>query len=179
MYAAELASPFGDVEGDPARVHGRIEASGYEGVEHRHVGFGHAKSGEFGCADAEPIHIAADRLDGQSYSTGEEVGLPELASGPLTAIVGMGKRDAPYDEGLPVPLRVRRRDGTWAAAHGMRVTHLKDHHTYVELSGAAHVTPGELICFGISHPCTAFDKWQVIPVVEDDYTVTDLIHTYF
>jgi D-serine deaminase-like pyridoxal phosphate-dependent protein len=26
------------------------------------------------------------------------------------AIAGMGKREAPYDEGLPVPLRVRRRD---------------------------------------------------------------------
>jgi D-serine deaminase-like pyridoxal phosphate-dependent protein len=98
---------------------------------------------------------------------------------PGLAIVGMGKRDAPYDEGLPMPLRVRRRDGTSAAAHGMRVTHIKDHHTYVELSGTAHVTPGELICFGISHPCTAFDNWQVIPVVEDDHTVTDLIHTYF
>jgi D-serine deaminase-like pyridoxal phosphate-dependent protein len=41
------------------------------------------------------------------------------------------------------------------------------------------LAPGDLICFGISHPCTAFDKWPVIPVVDDGYTVTDLIRTYF
>ncbi|NUO58168.1 MAG: alanine racemase, partial [Hamadaea sp.] len=38
---------------------------------------------------------------------------------------------------------------------------------------------GDLVCLGISHPCTAFDKWSVIPVVEDDYTVTELLRTYF
>jgi D-serine deaminase-like pyridoxal phosphate-dependent protein len=32
---------------------------------------------------------------------------------------------------------------------------------------------------GISHPCTAFDKWNVMPVVDDDYTVVDAIKTYF
>ncbi len=47
------------------------------------------------------------------------------------------------------------------------------------VDGSARLVPGELISFGISHPCTAFDKWQVIPVVADDYTVTDLIRTYF
>jgi D-serine deaminase-like pyridoxal phosphate-dependent protein len=43
---------------------------------------------------------------------------------------------------------------------------------------ASGLAPGDLICFGISHPCTAFDKWPVIPVIDGD-TVTDLIRTYF
>ena len=30
---------------------------------------------------------------------------------------------------------------------------------------------GDLVGCGISHPCTAFDKWRLIPVVDDDYTV--------
>ncbi|MFC4054695.1 alanine racemase [Actinomadura syzygii] len=94
------------------------------------------------------------------------------------AIVGMGKREAPYDAGLPVPLRVRRRDGTVLPADGLRVTDTNDHHAYVAVEGPSP-RPGDLICFGISHPCTAFDKWQVIPVVDDDHTVTDLIRTYF
>lgn len=95
------------------------------------------------------------------------------------AIVGMGKREAPYDEGLPVPLRVRRRDGTVEPARGIEVRRLNDHHTYLGLGPGARLRPGDLLCFGISHPCTAFDKWRVIPVIEDDYTVTDLIDTYF
>jgi D-serine deaminase-like pyridoxal phosphate-dependent protein len=95
------------------------------------------------------------------------------------AIAGMGKRDAPFDEGLPVPLRLRRRDGTVVAAAGMRVARLNDQHAYLELRGPARPVPGDLVCFGISHPCTAFDKWRFIPVVDDDHTVTDVLHTYF
>ncbi|RKS79520.1 D-serine deaminase-like pyridoxal phosphate-dependent protein [Actinomadura pelletieri DSM 43383] len=97
---------------------------------------------------------------------------------PGLAIVGMGKREAPYDAGLPVPLRLRRRDGTVHPASGLRVTDTNDHHAYVKVDGPPP-RPGDLLCFGISHPCTAFDKWQVIPVVDDDETVTDLIRTYF
>jgi D-serine dehydratase len=38
---------------------------------------------------------------------------------------------------------------------------------------------GDLLACGISHPCTAFDKWRLIPVVDDDYTVVDAIATFF
>ena len=41
------------------------------------------------------------------------------------------------------------------------------------------VEVGELVQLGISHPCTAFDKWRVIPVVDDDDCVVDLLRTYF
>jgi D-serine deaminase-like pyridoxal phosphate-dependent protein len=98
---------------------------------------------------------------------------------PGLAIVGMGKREAPYDAGLPVPLRVRHGDGSAAAGDGLSVTGFNDHHAFVSVPAGARLSPGDLICFGISHPCTAFDKWQVIPVVDDDYTVTALIRTYF
>jgi D-serine deaminase-like pyridoxal phosphate-dependent protein len=98
---------------------------------------------------------------------------------PGLALVGMGKREAPYDEGLPVPLRVRRADGRVEAADGLQVVRLNDHHGHLAVRDQAALAPGDLVCFGISHPCTAFDKWQVIPVVEEDYTVTELIRTYF
>ena len=91
-------------------------------------------------------------------------------------IAGMGKRDAPHDEGLPVPLRIRGLDGKVRNVSGAEVVRLNDHHAYVT---GVQASPGELICFGISHPCTAFDKWRVIPVVEDDYRVADLLRTYF
>jgi D-serine deaminase-like pyridoxal phosphate-dependent protein len=95
------------------------------------------------------------------------------------AIAGMGKREAPYDAGLPVPLRVRRADGHLTGAEGLSVTQFNDHHAFLSVPDGARLVPGDLICFGISHPCTAFDKWQVIPVVDGEYRVTDLIRTYF
>ena len=98
---------------------------------------------------------------------------------PGLAIAGMGKRDAPYDEGLPVPLHIRGRDGVVRDAAGVEVHRLNDHHTFLGLGPGVQALPGELVCFGISHPCTAFDKWRAIPVVDDDDTVTDVIHTYF
>ena len=97
---------------------------------------------------------------------------------PGLAFAGMGKRDAPFDEGLPVPLEIRGPDGTVRPADGLRVTKLNDHHTYLTVEGT-ELVPGDLIRFGISHPCTAFDKWRDIPVVDADRRVVDVLHTYF
>jgi D-serine dehydratase len=38
---------------------------------------------------------------------------------------------------------------------------------------------GDMLACDISHPCTAFDKWDVIPVVGDDYNVVDAYKTFF
>ncbi|WP_328460061.1 alanine racemase [Actinoplanes sp. NBC_00393] len=97
---------------------------------------------------------------------------------PGMAIVGMGKRDAPFDEGLPVPLGVRSPAGVGRAADGLHVSKLNDHHTYLVTEGA-DIEPGDLIRFGISHPCTAFDKWRDIPMVDEERRVVDVLHTYF
>ncbi|MBE1565886.1 alanine racemase [Nonomuraea africana] len=83
---------------------------------------------------------------------------------PDLAIIGMGKRDVPFDEGLPIPRRA-----------GLTVLKTQDQHTIVR--GALEV--GELVAFGISHPCTAFDKWRVLPLVDADYTVVGTINTHF
>lgn len=94
---------------------------------------------------------------------------------PGLAIVGMGKRDAPFDEGLPVVTSVRP---PGADISGMSVLKMNDHHTYVSSPGDV-LSPGDLVCFGISHPCTAFDKWRQIPVVDDSDRVVDVLDTYF
>jgi D-serine deaminase-like pyridoxal phosphate-dependent protein len=95
---------------------------------------------------------------------------------PGLAIVGMGKRDAPFDEGLPVVREIVLAGSPSPA--DISVTKLNDHHTYLAL-GSASVAPGDLVRFGISHPCTAFDKWRDIPVVDDEHRVVDVLHTYF
>jgi D-serine deaminase-like pyridoxal phosphate-dependent protein len=98
---------------------------------------------------------------------------------PGLAILGAGRRDAPFDQGFPVPLRIRRADGQAGDAAGMRVTALDDQHAYLQVPAACALHPGDLVCLGISHPCTAFDKWQLIPVVDEDYRITDVVRTFF
>jgi D-serine deaminase-like pyridoxal phosphate-dependent protein len=97
---------------------------------------------------------------------------------PGLAMVGLGKRDAPFDEGLPVPKLIRR-DGDPVPLEGVTVTKLNDQHAYLSVPPGVTLAPGDLIGFGISHPCTAFDKWRVIPVVDADHRVVDLVSTYF
>ena len=60
-----------------------------------------------------------------------------------------------------------------------KVVNLNDQHAYLDLSGAEQLQVGDLVCCGISHPCLAFDKWRVLPVVNDDYEVIDLYQTFF
>lgn len=96
------------------------------------------------------------------------------------ALVGMGKRDVPFDEGLPIPLRVRRAGGLEPVI-GWDLTRTNDQHSYLEqlLDDATPLHPGDIVEFGISHPCTAFDKYRVIPILDDTHAVTDLAATYF
>ncbi len=98
---------------------------------------------------------------------------------PGLALACAGRRDVSFDKGLPVPLRVRRPDGELLPADQMTVTRLDDQHAYLRLPAGAELAPGDLVCLGISHPCTTFDKWRVIPVVDDDYRVIDAVHTFF
>ncbi len=114
----------------------------------------------FNRVPAEGPLVAAMQMWAQVISTPE----------PGLALVGMGKRDAPFDEGLPIVL---------TPAAGLTVTKLNDHHTYLAVADGVEVAPGDLIRFGLSHPCTAVDKWREIPVVDDDNRVVDVLHTYF
>jgi D-serine deaminase-like pyridoxal phosphate-dependent protein len=94
---------------------------------------------------------------------------------PGLAIAGFGKRDAPYDIDLPVIREVRR---AGADTDGVGVTSLNDQHAFIrDERGTLRV--GDVLVCGISHPCTAFDKWSLIPVLDDDDVVVDAIRTLF
>ncbi|MEU6093782.1 amino acid deaminase [Streptomyces sp. NPDC047079] len=94
------------------------------------------------------------------------------------AFANAGKRDAAYDLDLPVA-QVVRRDGTERPAAGIEVTALSDQHLWLRTAPEADVEVGDWVGLGLSHPCTSFDKWQVIPVAEADGTVVDYIRTFF
>ena len=108
---------------------------------------------------------------------GRVLSMPE----PGLALLDFGKRDAPIDIGLPVPLSYR--DGIPARNIGMGIKALADQHAFLTYEVPADQTEaplavGDIVVCGISHPCTAFDKWQLIPVVEDG-RVVDVIRTFF
>ncbi|MGW3201085.1 amino acid deaminase [Streptomyces sp. NPDC001118] len=94
------------------------------------------------------------------------------------AFLNAGKRDAAYDLDLPVA-HVVRRDGTERPATGIEVSALSDQHLWLRTAPDADVEVGDWIGLGLSHPCTSFDKWQLIPVAEADGTVVDYIRTFF
>ncbi|MCX5142524.1 MULTISPECIES: alanine racemase [unclassified Streptomyces] len=96
------------------------------------------------------------------------------------AFLNAGKRDAAYDLDLPQAQVVRSgRDGSVREASGVEITGLSDQHTWVRTDEETSVEVGDWVGMGLSHPCTSFDKWQLIPLVEADGTVTDYIRTFF
>ncbi|MFC4138422.1 MULTISPECIES: alanine racemase [unclassified Microbacterium] len=98
---------------------------------------------------------------------------------PGLALVDAGKRDFPYDEGLPIP-RAAADDlaGPWHPVDAT-LSAMNDQHSYVR--PAEPLAVGSVVRFGLSHPCTAFDKWRVLPVVDslESGVVTGLVRTYF
>ncbi|GHD93616.1 amino acid deaminase [Streptomyces naganishii] len=94
------------------------------------------------------------------------------------AFVNAGKRDAAYDLDLPVA-QVVRRDGAERPATGIEVTGLSDQHAWLRTGPGADLRVGDWVGLGLSHPCTSFDKWPLIPVARADGTVVEYIRTFF
>jgi D-serine deaminase-like pyridoxal phosphate-dependent protein len=99
---------------------------------------------------------------------------------PEQAFTNAGKRDAAYDLDLPEAQVVRdARTGEVREATGVTVTGLSDQHGWVRTDGGEDLAVGDWLGMGLSHPCTSFDKWQLIPLVEADGTVVDYVRTFF
>ncbi|GAA2335741.1 amino acid deaminase [Streptomyces violaceusniger] len=99
---------------------------------------------------------------------------------PGQAFLNAGKRDAAYDLDMPEPQLIRSaRDASTRPATGLTITALSDQHAWVSVADDTDLEVGDWVALGLSHPCTSFDKWQLIPVAEADGTVTDYIRTFF
>ncbi|TWB03987.1 alanine racemase [Bradyrhizobium stylosanthis] len=96
------------------------------------------------------------------------------------AIAGFGMRDASFDQGLPLPLRVFR-DGVeqQGLADQLAVTRLNDQHAFLSVAPEAALAVGDIIAFGISHPCTCLDRWRVVLGLDADGVVTRAFPTQF
>lgn len=101
---------------------------------------------------------------------------------PTRVIAGFGKRDIGEDVARPTPLAWVR-PGPSAAPVPLSDTHrvvrLDDQHAYIDVPAESPLQPGDLISLGISHPCTTFDKWKLLYIVDDALVVTGSVRTYF
>ncbi|WP_124982437.1 amino acid deaminase [Ralstonia solanacearum] len=100
---------------------------------------------------------------------------------PERAIVALGKRDAAFDAGFPLPVQCYRpgdASPTATPSH-WEVTGMMDQHAYLKIAAGDDIKVGDMIAFDISHPCLTFDKWRQIPVIDDAYNVVDVVQTYF
>ena len=102
---------------------------------------------------------------------------------PGLALLDAGKRDVPFDEGLPEPQLAADELGAPARPLDGEVTAVNDQHAFLRIDPDTPLRVGHVVRVGLSHPCTAFDRWREIPVVagwsEPDPVVVDLVRTFF
>jgi D-serine dehydratase len=106
--------------------------------------------------------------------------LPE----PGLAILTAGRRDVSYDIELPIPLAfapraARSPSELQRAPADWKIGALNDQHAYLRFERDAGLAVGDRVVLGISHPCTTFDKWRWMPLVDADYRVVDALITCF
>jgi D-serine dehydratase len=100
---------------------------------------------------------------------------------PDRAIIGMGKRDAAFDAGFPTPAQ-HFRPGDKApneAPTHWTITKMMDQHAYMQIAVGDDLHVGDMIGFDISHPCLTFDKWRLLPILDANYQVIDMVQTFF
>ena len=97
------------------------------------------------------------------------------------AIITLGKRDAAFDSGLPMPALHYRPGNTApvAAPSHWTLTRMMDQHAFLQISPGDDIRIGDMIAFDISHPCLTFDKWRCLSILDAGYRVVDIVQTYF
>jgi D-serine dehydratase len=101
---------------------------------------------------------------------------------PQRVIVSLGRRDTSFEDDGPVPEFWHRPDsgGAPAALDGdYAIASANDQHTHLQIPESSPLRIGDMIGFGISHPCLTFDRWQLLYVVDDSYNVVSAIRTFF
>lgn len=125
--------------------------------------------------DGVARHAAAD-FQPALRLWGEVLSRPE----PGLAICGFGMRDVSYDQDLPVPLAAFRGGAPLSGWDpDARVARLNDQHAFLAIAPDSALAPGDVIEFGISHPCTCLDRWRVFFGLDADGRVQSAYRTFF
>ena len=130
---------------------------------------------EFGPFGARPPMDGCERLRPALTVWSYAVSRPE----PGLALLGFGKRDASYDVDLPIPTVVRRHGRMRPIAGELEVFRLDDQHAYAKVAAGFDLAVGDVVGCGISHPCTTFERWRAMPLVDESFDVIGAVRTFF
>jgi D-serine dehydratase len=101
---------------------------------------------------------------------------------PGLALLSCGRRDISYDLELPLPVRYAPRGARRfePSPADWKISALNDQHAYLRFDAQGRVPQvGDRVGLGISHPCTTFDKWRWLALVEDDGAISGAVSTRF
>jgi D-serine dehydratase len=99
---------------------------------------------------------------------------------PDLAVCGMGMRDVSFDQGLPIIVRIYRNGHALPLPANLpSVTRLNDQHAFLSVPEGSDLAVGDVLEFGISHPCTCLDRYRVIFGVDGDGLVRHAFATFF
>ena len=101
---------------------------------------------------------------------------------PGPVICNLGKRDAGIDYHPPKAMRwyrQRNHPAPQAITFETTTAEVNDQHCNLTVSADCPLEVGDLVAFGISHPCTTFDRWQTLLLVNESYDVIDVVQTFF
>lgn len=165
----DLVAPV--LAGKPGRL-GLLRSGCYVCHDHAHYGrYMKAMDDRMGTPPGQPSLLPALEVWTQVLSSPE----------PGLALLNAGRRDVSFDQGWPVPVWHQQGHVRLKAPAGWHVTGLNDQHAYLRWDPAETDGPivGERVALGPSHPCTTFDKWAWMAVVDEDDRVVDAITTHF
>jgi D-serine deaminase-like pyridoxal phosphate-dependent protein len=98
---------------------------------------------------------------------------------PGLAVIGAGRRDVSFDAGLPIALWRRSVRGGEVVPFDVAVSKVNDQHAFLDITASDTIEVGDLVGLGISHPCTTHDKWQMMPLLDDERHVIDCVRSFF
>lgn len=96
------------------------------------------------------------------------------------ALLSAGRRDYGTDAGFPVPHLIAKQGAKpQDLPEECQIADMNDQHSFMRFPAGLDLKVGDMIGLGISHPCTTFDKWDILCLVDEDYNITDALKTYF
>lgn len=134
----------------------------------------YAHASPFECRTGSPLRAALN-------AWAQVVSRPESG----LVILNAGRRDISFDQGFPIPQAVRGTGARQSDAdlRAARISSVNDQHSYMTVADNSSLSLGDVVRLGISHPCTTFDKWTMVPIVDDatsaDPMIIGAVRTYF
>ena len=99
------------------------------------------------------------------------------------AILNFGKRDVSFDLGNPIPLAIYRNGKIYKKLKetdkNIKIYKLNDQHAFLQFKYSYNIQVGDLLKFGVSHPCISIDKWNTFYMIDNNHYITEAIRSFF